>query len=238
MQNQSFKANKGKNLEINVGEDVYLRLPIKTNLITEKDDMMLLLQKYVAPHLAEGDIIFISEKALTVTQGRIINMNDIKVSPLARLLARKVHNHYGTKDFKGFGHGTPMAMQLFIEEAGYPRVIFAAGVSAITRPFGIKGAFYWLCGKRAKSIDCPMSFSILEYAHYAKRAPLHPDKVAKDIKEKFGHEAVILDANYIGAFSLGKSTRKISEKFIQALFKDNPLGQSDEMTPFCIVRKK
>jgi len=165
-------------------------------------------------------------------------MNDIKPSRLARFLARRVRNNYGTKDFKGFGHGTPMAMQLFIEEAGLLRVLFAAAVSAVTRPFGIKGAFYFLCGKRAKSIDCPMSFSILEYAHYAKRAPLHPDKVAREIKEKLGREAVILDANYLGAFSLGKSTGKISEKFIGKLFMDNPLGQSDEMTPFCIVRKK
>ena len=28
-----------------------------------------------------------------------------------------------------------------------------------------------------------------------------------------------------------------AESFIGKLFRDNPLGQSDEMTPFCIVRK-
>ncbi len=237
MESHSFKPNKGKALEIDVNGEIYLRLPVKTPLITDKDDLVELLKKYVAPYLRPDDIVFVSEKALTVTQGRIINMNDIKPSRFARFLARRVRNNYGTKDFKGFGHGTPMAMQLFIEEAGYPRVLFAAAVSAVTRPFGIKGAFYFLCGKLAKSIDCPMSVSILEYAHYAKRAPLRPDKIAREIKEKFGHEAVILDANYLGAFSLGKSTGKISEKFIGKLFMDNPLGQSDEMTPFCIVRK-
>lgn len=83
-----------------------------------------------------------------------------------------------------------------------------------------------------------MSFSILEYAHYAKRAPENPNGVAREMKKRFGHETVILDANYIGAFSLGKSTRSVSEKFIGKLFRDNPLGQSDEMTPFCIVRKE
>ena len=56
-------------------------------------------------------------------------------------------------------------------------------------------------------------------------------------KARLGCEAVILDANYRGAFSLGKSTRAISEAFIGKLFRDNPMGQSDEMTPFCIVRK-
>lgn len=237
-QTKIFKPNPGKTLEIEVDGITYLRLPIKTGLITTKDDFFKLLDKYVRPLLHPGDMIFLSEKALAVTQGRIINMNDIKPTKLARLLARNVHNHYGTKDFRGFGHGTAMAMQLLIEEAGYPRALVAAAVAAVTRPLGIKGAFYYLCGKNAKSIDCPMSFLILEYAHFAKLAPLHPDTIAKQIKKQYGHEAVILDANYRGAISLGKSTRTITEKFIGKLFKDNPLGQSDEMTPFCIVRKK
>ena len=83
-----------------------------------------------------------------------------------------------------------------------------------------------------------MSFSILEYAHYAKRAPKDPNGVARMIRAALGCETVILDANYIGAFSLGKTTRRISEKFIGKLFADNPAGQSNEMTPFLIVRKK
>jgi hypothetical protein len=166
-------------------------------------------------------------------------MGDIKPGALARLFARNVSNYYGSSDFHGFGHGTTIAMQLFIEEASYPRALFAAAVSAITRPFGVKGAFYYLCGKRAKSIDCPMSFLILEYAHSAKLAPNDPSGAARNIKKSLGgHEVVILDANYRGAFSLGKSTSAITETFIGQLFADNPLGQSDEMTPFCIVRRK
>ena len=61
--------------------------------------------------------------------------------------------------------------------------------------------------------------------------------VVRKIRDALKCEAVILDANYRGAFSLGKSTRAISEEFIGKLFRDNPLGQSDEMTPFCIVRR-
>lgn len=233
----TFIANPGKKLEIDVDGVTYLRLPIKTRLITTKDtDILPLLVEYVQPHLVPNDLIFVSEKALTVTQGRIINMSDIKTTSFARFLARNVGNRYGTSDFHGFGHGTDMAMQLFLEEAGYLRVVFAAGISALTRPLGIHGLFYTICGKRAKSIDCPMSFLILEYAHFAKLAPNDPDGAARRIKKHLGYETIILDANYRGAFSLGKSTRAISEEFIQKLFKDNPLGQSDEMTPFCIVR--
>jgi hypothetical protein len=234
-----FVANPGKQIAIEVDGVSYLRLPVKTRLITMQDtDILPLIQDYVAPYLKPGDTVFVSEKALTITQGRVVDMNEVKPGRLARFLARKVGNNYGSNDFRGFGHGTNLAMQLFLEEAGYPRVLFAAAVSAITRPFGIRGLFYLLCGKRAKSIDCPMSFLILEYAHSVKLAPNNPSSAARSIRKALGgHEVVILDANYRGAFSLGKSTRAISEIFIGKLFRDNPLGQSDEMTPFCIVRK-
>ncbi len=234
-----FVANPGKKIEIDVDGVTYERLPVRTRLITEKDaDLLPILEEYVKPYLEPGDILFVSEKALSVTQGRVVSMSDIHPSSLARLLGSRVGNYYGSNEFRGFGHGTSLAMQLFIEEAGILRVLFAAIVSAVTRPLGIKGLFYRICGKQAKSIDCPMSFLVLEYAHSAKRAPQNPNGAARRFKKALGCETVILDANYRGAFSLGKSTRSLSEKFIGKLFRDNPLGQSDEMTPFAIVRKK
>jgi hypothetical protein len=234
-----FVANPGKVIDIDVDGVTYQRLPVRTRLISMADtDIQPLLDDYVKPYLKEDDVIYISEKALTITQGRVVDMSSIKPTALAHFLAKNVGNNYGSSDFHGFGHGTSIAMQLFIEEAGYARILLAAAVSAITRPFGIRGLFYRICGLRAKSIDCPMSFLILEYAHSAKLAPNDPSGAARKIKAALnGHEVVILDANYRGAFSLGKSTRSISESFIGKLFRDNPLGQSDEMTPFCIVRK-
>lgn len=233
----AFTPNKGKKLETEVAGTTYLRLPIKTPLISPGDELFELLVDYAEPHLKKGDTLFISEKVVCVTQGRIIHRDAVQTSWLARLLAGKVRNHVGTPQFRGLGHGTAPAMQLLIEEAGYLRTLFAAAVAAITRPLGIKGAFYYIVGKQAKSIDCPMSWTIEEFKDYAKRAPADPDGVARKIKERFGVETVIVDANYRGAFSLGKSTNAITEKFIQELLHDNPAGQDSEMTPFFIVRK-
>ncbi len=234
-----FIPNPGKKIDIDVDGIIYQRLPVKTRLITMQDkDILPIIKEYVHPYIKPGDILFVSEKALTITQGRVIDMSEIKPTSFARFLARNVGNYYGSNEFRGFGHGTAIAMQSFIGEAGYLRIFLAAVVSAITRPLGIRGLFYRISGKLAKSVDCPMSFLILEYAHSVKLAPNNPNGAARRIKNEIGCEAVILDANYRGAFSLGKSTGKISENFIGKLFKDNPLGQSDEMTPFCIVRKK
>ena len=241
----SLAPNKGKSLETVVGGVRYLRLPIKTRLITVDDDLMQLLEEYVRPHLMPdprqgdetSDMLFISEKIVCITQGRIIHRDAVKTSWLARLLSSRVRNYVGTPQFRGLGHGTAPAMQLLIEEAGYPRALFATLVSALTRPLGIKGAFYYLVGKQAKSIDCPMSWTLEPFTDYAKRAPLRPNKVAREIRDAFGVPTVIVDANYRGAFSLGKSTSSISEKFIRELLHDNPAGQDSEMTPFFLVRK-
>lgn len=233
----TFKPNGERTLEIDTSRGVYLRLPIKTPVITEKDNLFAALETYVRPHIQPGDYLFISEKIVALTQGRIIPYRDIKVTPLARLFARKVNNKLHTKNFRGFGHGTAMGMQLLIEEAGYPRAIFAAAVAALTLPLGIHGAFYYLVGKQAKSVDCPMSFSIHPYLHYAKLAPIKPWNVARDIRRTFDNDIVIIDANYRGSFTLAIAGNEVTEKFAQELFKDNPSGQSEEMTPFIIARK-
>lgn len=226
------------NKPITVDGTKYDRLLVKTRLITMADkDLLPIIVEYAGPHVKPGDMLFVSEKALSITQQKIVDMGQIKPGFLAYLFARNVANYYGTADFHGFGHGTPLAMQLFIQEAGYPRALFAAAVSAVTRPLGIRGLFYQLCGKRAKSVDLPMSFLILEYAHSAKLAPDDSSGFAKRVKARLGCEVVILDSNYRGAFSLGKSTRAITEEFIGKLFEGNPMGQSDEMTPFCVVRR-
>lgn len=229
--------NTGKKLKVDALGATYERIPVKTRLINFGDDLVELLVEYVEPHLKKDDLLFVSEKIVCITQGRMVLAKSVKTGWLARFLAKRVRNYSGTPQFRGLGHGTAPAMQLLIEEAGYLRTLFAAAVSAITRPLGISGAFYYLVGRQAKSIDCPMSWTLAPYTDYAKMSPLEPNHVAKKIKERFGSETVIVDANYRGAFSLGKSSRAITEKFIREVLADNPAGQDSEMTPFLIVRK-
>ncbi len=233
----ALTPNLGKTIDATVEDTRYLRLPIKTRLINPGDDLNALLEEYARPHISPGDLLFVSEKIVCITQNRLLRTDSVQTSWLARLLSKRVKNYAGTPQFRGLGHGTAPAMQLLIEEAGYPRTLFAAAVSAVTRPLGIKGAFYYIVGKQAKSIDCPMSWTIEPYTQYAKKAPADPNGVARALKERFGVETVIVDANYRGAFSLGKSSRAISERFIREVLRDNPAGQDSEMTPFMLIRK-
>jgi len=233
----ALSPNEGKQLEAVALGARWERIPVKTRLINPGDNLMALLEEYVRPHLKSSDILFVSEKIVCICQNRIVRTADVQTGWLARLLSGRVKNYAGTPQFRGLGHGTAPAMQLLIEEAGWLRVFVAAAVAALTRPVGIKGAFYYLVGKQAKSIDCPMSWTIEEYKDKAKRAPKDPHEVARQIKSQLGVETVIVDANYRGAFSLGRSSRAISERFVRQVLADNPAGQDSEMTPFLIIRK-
>jgi len=233
----ALAPNRGKVLDAVALGARYLRLPVKTRLIEPGDDLVALLEEYARPHLASGDIILVSEKVVCVAQKRLIRTDEVKTTWLARFLARRVRNHAGTPQFVGLGHGTAPAMQLLIDEAGVLRTLFAAAVAAVTRPLGIKGAFYYLVGKQAKSIDCPMSWTLAPYIDYAKMAPKDPSGVARALAAHFGVPTVIVDANYRGAFSLGKSPDAPSEHFIREVVRDNPAGQDSEMTPFVIIRR-
>lgn len=230
-------VNAGKQLEAKALGALYLRLPVKTRLVKPADGLMELLEEYVLPHLRSGDILFVSEKIVCICQNRIIATNAVETTWLAKFLSNKVHDYADAPQFRGLAHGTTQAMQLLIEEAGVPRVVCAALIATITRPLGIHGAFYHLIGKRAKSIDCPMSWTIPEYKDMAKKAPLDPDGVARSIAQRFNVETVIVDANYRGSFSLGRSSRAVSERFVREVLADNPAGQDAEMTPFLIIRK-
>ena len=130
-----------------------------------------------------------------------------------------------------------LQMQLAIEEVGVFRLLFAAACSAITKPFGIRGVFYRIAGTAARAIDGPCDCTIPPYNHYAKKAPKDPDQVARRLAGLLGCRVVIIDANDLGVEVLGRSSSSIPTLFCKQVFRDNPLGQSRESTPLCVVRR-
>jgi F420-0:gamma-glutamyl ligase-like protein len=223
--------NLGKQLVIEVENKKYARYPIKTHIISDKDDIIDVCVKYASPHLKENDLLFISEKIVAISQGRAFHIKDIKPSFLAKILVKFVH-----KSPYGIGLGSPWTMELAIRETGALRILIAAFASAITKPFGIKGVFYKVVGNNINAIDGPCDYTLPPYNQYAKLGPKDPDGVALKIKQRIHNDVVIIDANDLGVNVLGKSNESITDEFCEKVFKDNPLGQASEQTPLCIVR--
>src|SRR3989344_1972443 len=167
--------NNGKNLIIQVDNRRFERYPVKTKLITPEDkNITEIVHQYASPYIKQGDILFISEKAVAVTQGRSYHIDSIKPGWLATTLS-----HYVMKTPVGIGLGSPQTMQLAIEEVGIARILLAAVIGGLGKIVGLKGLFYVVAGDGARSIDGAVPYAIPPYNNYVSKGPVNANEVAK-----------------------------------------------------------
>jgi hypothetical protein len=223
--------NVDRALLASIDGSVYARHPVRTHLVTEADDAASVVARYVGPLGADVVLVAVSERMVAITQGRSYPMTSIRPGPLARFLVRFV-----TRPGYGIGLGTPQTLQLAIDEVGAPRILMAAIVSGLTKPFGVHGLFYRIAGPQAAAIDGPTSYTIPPYNQAATLGPRRPSAAAKTIAAAIGRPVAVIDANDAGCNVLGVSDGA-DRRFVARLFADNPLGQAREQTPVCVVRR-
>lgn len=227
------KPKKVKHPEIELNDERYLRIPIKTHVVMFGDQLKEIVDQYARELLEPGDLLFITEKIVAITQGRAYPMKDIKPRTLAKVLSR-----YVTKTPAGIGLGIPETMEMALRECGIPRILFAAAASAVTKPFGKKGVFYDLAGYKASSIDGPTPNTLPPYNQCVVLGPDRPNEVAREISAQLrGIKVAIADINDLSGVILGTSHPDIDRLKLAKILKDNPLGQDLEQTPMGIIRK-
>src|SRR5262245_30995853 len=118
--------NPRRRLEIDVAGRSYVRIPVRTHVVTDADDIVEVLARYAGPMLSPADVLFVSEKVVAITQGRAIPVDRIKVGTLAKLLWPRV-----AKVKYGIGLRSPYSMQCAIDECGRARIVLAALVGAL-----------------------------------------------------------------------------------------------------------
>ena len=225
------EPNPDRALHATVDGVVYARHPVRTHLVTAADDAIEVARRYATPLDPAVAFVAVSERMVAITQGRSHPMSSIRPGRLARLLVRFV-----TRPGYGIGLGTAETMQLAIAEVGAPRILLAAVISGLTKPFGIHGLFYRIAGPQAAAIDGPTSYTIAPYNQAATLGPRDPRGAARRIAEALGAPVAVIDANDAGCNVLGLSPG-LERRQVERLFADNPLGQASEQTPICVVRR-
>jgi hypothetical protein len=225
------EPNEGRQLHASLDGAVYARHPVRTHLVTTDDDAIEVVRRYAQPLDESVACVAVSERMVAITQGRSHPMSEIRPGWLARFLVRFV-----TRPGYGIGLGTAETMQLAIDEVGAPRILLAAVVSGLTKPFGVHGLFYRIAGPQAAAIDGPTSYTIPPYNQAATLGPRDPGGVARRMAEALGHPVAVIDANDAGCNVLGVSPG-LDRGLVRRLFADNPLGQAREQTPICVVRR-
>lgn len=237
------RANWARHVFVQDGGTVWARLPLRSELLQPGSDIDTAIERSLAALARDGitprdgDLLLVSEKALAISQGRSYPVDEIRTTPLARTLSRFV-----SRLPTGVGLAHPTTMQLALNEAGPARILMAAAAAAVTRPFGLRGVFYRVAGAGVNAIDGPSALNLPPYDRWATMSPADPQGAAEHIAAAVSEHTgctlgvAIIDASDLGAevFALaGPVTREA----VLAVVADNPLGQSDEQTPFGLVRR-
>lgn len=229
-----FISNSGKNVEIIVNGQIYLRHAIKTKFVTSDDNYLGIIDEFVSKIYKAGDIISISEKIISICQNRVIKRENLKVGFWAKFLSK-----FASHPTTGIGVGESIKMQYAINKVGVLKVLFASFVSCITKLIGIKGMFYKIVGQEVSGLDGFYGHVWKEYEDIGIELPKEPNNVCNEIKNRLGISNIIVDANDLGQEILGKSDDiNLSYEELKALIKDNPAGQGREQTPIILIRKK
>ena len=229
-----MQANEGKSLEASVDGKSYARIPLRTRVVMPDDDLESVVMEYAKDAVQAGDLLFVTEKIVAITQGRSYRLDEISPRPLARFLSR-----YVVRTSYGIGLGMPETMEMALRECGTLRILFAAGVSVITKAFGRRGDFYRIAGDKARAIDGPTKNTIPPYNQAVVLGPKNPREVAVRLKKMLGGnlEVAVVDINDIGGNILGSTLDKAGERRLVQILGDNPLGQATQSTPMGIVRE-
>ena len=213
----------------------YERIAVQTHLIHIKEPLEPVFDEYAKPVLQPGDWLAVSEKFVTISQGRVIHHSVVRPGVLAKLLVKGV-----TKHPDDVGYSDPRKMQVAIMQAGWWRMLVAMIIGATSRlVLRRRGDFYRIAGHRISEIDGFSPATVKPFDEFAMLGPANPDAAAEEISAHMGGvPVVIVDANNINVEVLGTSPGFPADaSVVREVLLDNPLGQNDELTPIIVVRR-
>lgn len=211
----------------------YQRYAIQTHFVQRRESQAELVRRYVLPLYQKGDVLAFGAKVMAMCTDSVKTKADVHPGLFARTAAR-----FAGINSTGVGMHEPYKLQLVVDMCGLPRVLLASFVSAVTRPFGVKGLFYKICGHGVAGIDgfyFRSSFDV--YKEMALINPEHPQELCDALTAETGVPTVLMDANDIDQNQLGKAHDfPLTDDQIQDVLRDNPFGQGDELTPLILIR--
>ena len=208
----------------------YERTVVCTPWLASGIDLSGVIADALGDRVRPGDLVVVTEKVVVVATGRGVPAATVQPGRLARFVAAHVRPVGNSR-----GLSIPEKVQLVIDMVGRWRVVAAVAASTVTRPLGIRGAFYVVGGYVARSMD-----GMRPPYHDVLLPPLSP-RVARTIAEQLtaevGHPVAIVDMNDRGGSVRAVATSVMSERSLAEVLADNPLGQRDQSTPIAIVRR-
>lgn len=202
------------------------RLPIRTHIITENDDIVEVVQKYTGMIASPGDIVAVAESVVAISQGRAILPDSVKPGMIARILC-----HFPGKEGS---LAAPPSIQVAMEEVGTARFLLGVTAAGLGRLVGRRGDFYRVAGRKLAQID-DFAGTMWPFDRHIVLGPKDTQKVVERIKQATGVDAVITDVNDIGKVDILAATDGVDCEALVSYLKDNPHGNDDQQTPIVVL---
>ena len=202
--------------------------PIRTHILTEQDDPVAAVERYVLPHAQPGDIVTIGETPIALMQGRFRHPSTIVPGAVAK---RICYYFLPTSSL-----ATACGMQALVDIMGPVRVASAFILGALAKAILRRpGVFYQLAGEQARLID-DVTGTLPPFDQFIVLGPDNPQQVVDKIKQKTGLSAAIVDVNDLKAVKILAATSGVSTQVLNKALMDNPAGNANEQTPVVLIR--
>ncbi|MBQ7454296.1 MAG: coenzyme F420-0:L-glutamate ligase [Selenomonadaceae bacterium] len=203
-------------------------IPITTRILTPKDDIVDVIEKYTRDIVGPDDVVTVAESVVAITQGNIIRPDEMKLSNLAKLCCRFIPD-YGSL-------ATPHGMQALMEREGEWRVAFALIGGFLGKIVGLRGLFYKWGGRQAALID-DVTGTMPPFDKCVVYGPENPEQVCAALKSRlkcFG--AMIADVNDLKRSRIVGATPEMNAELASNLLIDNPFGNASQKRPICLLK--
>ena len=203
-------------------------LPVRTRILTEKDNIVDALAQYAADSIGPNDVVCVAESVVAITQGRVIRPEELQPGILARVMCRFVPQKGSMSSVYG--------MQAAMNVEGEWRMLFAMVVGMLGKVVGRHGLFYELAGAQAALVD-DVTGTMPPFDKHIVYGPDKPDEVALTIKQRFGcYGAAVADVNDLKRSDVLGITPGLDANRLAQILIDNPFGNASQMTPIVIVK--
>jgi hypothetical protein len=203
-------------------------LPVRTHLLSQIDQPIEVVKRYVLPHAQPGDVVTLGETPVALMQGRFRHPSEIRPGWVAR---RICYFFLPTSSL-----ATACGMQSLVDIVGSGRVLAAFILGALAKKFLNKpGMFYELAGEQARLID-DVTGTLPPYDQFIVLGPENPQQVVDQIQKETGLAAAIVDVNDLKAVKILAASPGVSPAFLEQALITNPAGNADEQTPLVLLR--
>ena len=203
-------------------------IPIPTRILTEKDDIIDTVARYVEGKIGPDDVMSVAESVVAITQGRAIRPEDLKITKVAKICCRFIPD-YGSL-------ASPHGMQSLMDVEGKWRVAGALVMGFLGKLIGQNGFFYKWGGEQTALID-DVTGTMPPFDKHIVYGPKDPDKVVAKLKERLGcFGALIADVNDLKRSRVVGESAGLNGQMAANLLIDNPFGNASQKTPIVIIK--